>query len=654
MAEIIEYTFHAPKEEELTEDVKITFDGTESFVYDNNGDIYLEESSLDRVMNFTVVALKNITQQELDGATRTWLFNNQQLSTAIYETKDNDNSMIRTIYLDLDGNLHYTVKNKYDINKVNNELTLILTTPNHKYSFKKEIYFSKVGEPGTNGTQYSCELVLDPKDIWRINNENYITPTLKVYKNGQQIYNYREEKKWIRYSLDNKGNRIRETADSLTELKPSDKFKLTDRFLYQVTVELSISNYKNNREKNETIYNTIQAYFPYPFKNTDDVITQYTIPTLIRYNANGTNPYFYSNNFMINNKPVELSYNGESYSKAELQTVVDEAFNYDSVMYQDNGIYVQDHNYIYDDEKFYFPILCYLNSYGNDSINNWDGVSISLGDVDGHTVLTNQIVAGTKNSDNQFSGVVMGKDSQQKTEGIYGYKNGETRFYIDINGDCMLKGEIEATFGHIGGWNITENEIFTDWTESSTPGHQIKAILAADSGLKILSQKFNEETKTYEDEGFIIFSSVSETGEVVIPGLKGNPYLCLGHSSKSSVVLGGHTLVLREDKCDINFDTDQVFFNGVSLADLLKNPDQPHKPSKSECRSLAKIFVSSHELGTSLIWSEEYDRWKNNNNINTRRKSQEVEQLVIDDSGHEEAWEVTENEAYTAFIDLAW
>jgi len=54
----------------------------------------------------------------------------------------------------------------------------------------------------------------------------------------------------------------------------------------------------------------------------------------------------------------------------------------------------------------------YLDTYGNEAINGWDGTSISLGKDkagnDNGTILAPQIGAGIKNSDNTFSGVIMG------------------------------------------------------------------------------------------------------------------------------------------------------------------------------------------------------------------------------------------------------
>ena len=88
-------------------------------------------------------------------------------------------------------------------------------------------------------------------------------------------------------------------------------------------------------------------------------------------------------------------------------------------------------------------IFMYLNPYGNEAINSWDGTAVEI-DNAGGTILAPQIGAGTKNTANQFSGVVMGKDSTQDKTGLYGYKNGINTFALREDGKASFgtKGQI--------------------------------------------------------------------------------------------------------------------------------------------------------------------------------------------------------------------
>ena len=83
----------------------------------------------------------------------------------------------------------------------------------------------------------------------------------------------------------------------------------------------------------------------------------------------------------------------------------------------------------------------YLDTYGNEAINGWDGTALDTGD--GEYVFAPQVGAGTKDSQNRFTGVVMGKDSGQKKVGLYGYQAGVNTFGLMEDG--------KAFFGASGG-----------------------------------------------------------------------------------------------------------------------------------------------------------------------------------------------------------
>lgn len=82
-------------------------------------------------------------------------------------------------------------------------------------------------------------------------------------------------------------------------------------------------------------------------------------------------------------------------------------------------------------------VFMYLNPYGNEAINSWDGTTVEIDDKGG-TILAPQIGAGTKNTANQFSGVVMGKDSTQDKTGLYGYKDGINTFALTEDGKASF------------------------------------------------------------------------------------------------------------------------------------------------------------------------------------------------------------------------
>ena len=83
----------------------------------------------------------------------------------------------------------------------------------------------------------------------------------------------------------------------------------------------------------------------------------------------------------------------------------------------------------------HIPIYMYINTTGLSSVNGWDGSSISI-DEKGGVILAPQIGAGHKDSDNTFTGMVMGdiKETDGSLEtGLFGYKKGQRSIFLDAN-----------------------------------------------------------------------------------------------------------------------------------------------------------------------------------------------------------------------------
>lgn len=141
----------------------------------------------------------------------------------------------------------------------------------------------------------------------------------------------------------------------------------------------------------------------------------------------------------------------------------------------------------------YAPIHMSLNTFGLTSLNAWDGNSVTI-DEDGGYVMAPQIGAGEKDSNNLFTGILMGKTEQytggsekEKQVGLFGYKNGLQSIFLDAEtGDAIFglpniaegkyehtshnapadtygEGRIELRPGgesKIGGWRIGHQTLF--------------------------------------------------------------------------------------------------------------------------------------------------------------------------------------------------
>lgn len=94
----------------------------------------------------------------------------------------------------------------------------------------------------------------------------------------------------------------------------------------------------------------------------------------------------------------------------------------------------------------YIPINIYKSNLDNAIINGWDGFALQMGtDNNGSYLVSNMIGAGSKDSSNGFSGVLLGeivntnKDKPEKEQGLMGYGKGERTFFLNAkNGEAIF------------------------------------------------------------------------------------------------------------------------------------------------------------------------------------------------------------------------
>ena len=95
--------------------------------------------------------------------------------------------------------------------------------------------------------------------------------------------------------------------------------------------------------------------------------------------------------------------------------------------------------------KIHIPIHLLLNKYGNAAINGWDGNSVSIDKNGNGVILAPQIGAGQKETDNSFTGMLMGsvkEAGKNKIDiGLFGYNFGERSMFLNAKDGSAIFGK---------------------------------------------------------------------------------------------------------------------------------------------------------------------------------------------------------------------
>lgn len=351
--------------------------------------------------------------------------------------------------------LPFTIDTKYNLDYVNNEIVLHVTYRSDannpvQLTAHTNFTFTKDGELGTNGTKYICRIVplnsaydqvyITDSNRWNVGVTAYpfavelIEDETVVYKHGggsTLINRATRGSSSTTWSLMDKrrGATAAFTIDSNGRCSQYPTYGRTNNIIKaEVTYEgnkyiatYSIDSYKGN----------IRVKGGYRY---------------VQYRSDGTMPQ------KPNSAPFTVLINGVerpdlsyAWSKSSIFTYSftdgeDESGNkvanrknllppsqYDGLEVN-NWIRVSTGSY-----EAIIPIQLYLNRYGMAALNAWDGNSIEIDNDNGY-ILTPQIGAGRKESDNSFTGAIMGKTMESNGSsdvGLMGYGHGSRTFFLD-------------------------------------------------------------------------------------------------------------------------------------------------------------------------------------------------------------------------------
>lgn len=414
---ILEYDYT----NEIVEEITVTYDGDSVFKYDANGDIDVEIAGKEFFLKPIIVFQNGLSDKQYEIK---WYDPDGNELVKSDQKHGLKNSMIEQVRLDNNGILKYNIYRKYKQNTYNTFKIKIITA-DKEYSFEKEIMFLKDGDQGTNGTTYV--LIVSPKEegyqYLQNNGTSSLSMQAKVFKDNNNIteectitWECSKNLIWDNNSKDVKYN---------TDVEEDDK-------LYWIKAT-AIKNDNSND------FYPISAYYPIDvmFGNVKtEQELNIIIPKYIKYNVSGLNPLCDKDITNKYNKELQLSslnlnfltiYSDSSTGKIYLSPTTNIATS------SEHFCSIQCNKEKDEKNVIYHTILFYINTIGNEAINGWDGTKLII-DENGKYILTPQIGAGTKNNQNQFTGVIMGYDSGQEKVGLYGYKDGISSFGFKTDG----------------------------------------------------------------------------------------------------------------------------------------------------------------------------------------------------------------------------
>lgn len=450
---------HTIVNSENEDDITISYVGDDTFRYDANGDVSIEDAEKERTLQV------NLAWKEGFGTSYfvSWLMKDadnkeHELPTSKDLAYNPENSMIENLWVDNYNILHYNIKQKYRVNFNNNTIIVrIRTITESIYSFNKEILCLKDGDQGTNGTTYitairpcnSDGVKLSGLQPLRYNGEwvDNIRVRCYVYKDGEMINDnskYSISYKWqgTNVTVENKEYVDNSVDQVLVRGVPTISADTSSAELaFYVKVQVTIKDDNS----------TVDIYASYPLDvivgaTSANAISIDSIPSYIKYNSSGLTPSFYSNdiNFYYNDiacndNITSLNTNILTIKTSDGKKYLEPAasFIFENIKNNsESNIGVLNLAIPNSADRLIHPIIMYLDTYGNEAINGWDGTALDTGE--GEYVFAPQVGAGTKDSQNRFTGVVMGKDSGQNKVGLYGYQAGVNTFGLMEDGTAFF------------------------------------------------------------------------------------------------------------------------------------------------------------------------------------------------------------------------
>lgn len=401
--------------------------------------------------------------------------------------------------------LPFTIDNFYDNTKNNNEIKLTVTYKKQKLVAYTNLSFIKEGDVGTNGTDYYCKIV--PNTSQKVDYPMIINGVLnytpaqqgkwfkaQIWRGGKLIFEGAEsgasiesDRAVVRWGVQkNKYNA--QISDPSTISVINNTFSTTGYYVedgsgancpanivqckitfkgidYFVTIPVITVSYNNPYQ----IYLEPRTGFSFVTYSSDGRYPKY----------NDSKPFEIQMLQMINGVKENISLLRSNQYGVKFEWYIrGQVYDTKTGLWVDKTMFTIDETEVLEQNKIklipvseysgecvstglecickkksdgttvigkiHIPIHCMLNRYANAAINGWDGNSVTINDTDGY-ILTPQIGAGTKNEQNQFTGMLMGSvqdnaNGVTKT-GLLGYDAGQQSLFLDAESGGAIFGK---------------------------------------------------------------------------------------------------------------------------------------------------------------------------------------------------------------------
>ena len=390
-------------------------------------------------------------------------------------TYPQENTMLKDIIAN-SNNLTYAIEEKYDIQKNNNKIGVQIKLDT-QYVYKEfSINFIKEGETGTNGTGYIGKIVFNANNDLQY--PIFVDSPSGTFWNGTP----RSRRKWLSLELWKDGKRIfigessgttnenKEVQLKWTVLKNKYTENISDYSKILIDENENFYTYgyiSDNMPSAQVIqceveYEGIKLYCSKPLLRGESwpgnkiILKEGTGFTSVEYNSQGRQPKYQNDIFEIqvfnavglDITQRDLTFNWSTFGKiwknndwVDLSIVdiieneTDNLLNWQKRIVPkpewtgecvNAGVKLE----VYQNSTYIgtliIPIHGYLNRSLNKDISDWNGNSVQLKKDKGGYIYSPQVGTGKKESDQSFTGMLMGRVNENGNEkiGLLGYDHG--------------------------------------------------------------------------------------------------------------------------------------------------------------------------------------------------------------------------------------